>query len=249
MLSKLWFGDPVLIVWFIHERVCNLTLINQRKIQVSSINNKCEWFTRPDALQQVYITFSHSVSNKPRKARNVRQQLCVWPKQSEFPEAWNSSSWLMWPSLSQSNSSIVFSRNCVFLSFYGCYKMLLWNSLCKLYLDHGFCSLLLSLSLSLPIAVPGRNQKHTKMMASHMTLRDNTPNKNKSASIKGFNSINIFWAFKHRLFAHPKYGGSSLALRIKGAQLTRFWMPGWFLLGLWVWLKTGEWTPPTNIVT
>ena len=105
----------------------------------------------------------------------------------------------MWPSLSQSNSSIVFSRNCVFLSFYGCYKMLLWNSLCKLYLDHGFCSLLLSLSLS--IAVPGRNKQHTKMMASHMTLRDNTrkmmashmtlrdntPNNN--ASIKGFNSI------------------------------------------------------------
>jgi hypothetical protein len=72
------------------------------------------------------------------------------------------------------------------------------------------------------------------MMASHITLRDNTPHKNKSASIKGFNSIIIFWACKHRLFAHPKYGGSSLALRIMGAQLTRFWMPGWFLLGLWV---------------
>ena len=159
MLSKLWFGDPVLIVWFIHERVCNFTLINQRKIQVSSINNKCEWFTRPDALQQVYITFSHSVSNKPWKARNVRQQLCVWPKQSEFPEAWNSSSWLMWPSLSHANSSTVFSRNCVFLSFYGCYKMLLWNSLCKVYLDHGFCSLLLSpLSLS-PYCRPREEQK------------------------------------------------------------------------------------------
>ena len=59
----------------------------------------------------------------------------------------------------------------------------------------------LSCSLSLSIAVPGRNKQHTKMMASHMTLRDNTrkmmashmtlrdntPNNN--ASIKGFNSI------------------------------------------------------------
>ena len=118
----------------------------------------------------------------------------------------------------------------------------------------------LSCSLSLSIAVPGRNKQHTKMMASHMTLRDNTrkmmashmtlrdntPNNN--ASIKGFNSIiNHILGIQTPTFRPSKIWLAPLwryASRAPNSHV--FWMPGWFLLGLWVWLKTGEWIEWTD---
>ena len=163
----------------------------------------------------------------------------------------------MWPSLSQSNSSIVFSRNCVFLSFYGCYKMLLWNSLCKLYLDHGFCSLLLSLSL---YCRPWEEQTtHKNDGFAHDLERQYPKNDGFTHDLERQypqqQCFNKRFQLHHKsYFGHSNtdfspiqnMAGSSLALRIKGAQLTRFWMPGWFLLGLWVWLKTGEWIEWTD---